>query len=311
MSGIPQGTLAGPGTEIDLCPTDDAAHPAPGRDYFDLNGACMSGEMLVLVRGGGDLGTGTAHRLHRAGFHVVVSELPQPLVIRRTVAFASAVFDACCQVEGVEATLASDRAEVERLLHQAVVPVIVDPSGEWISCLQPDVIVDARMAKRNLGTSLTNARIVIGLGPGFVAGQDVHAVVETMRGHNLGRVILQGSAELDTHVPGLVQGYGRERVVWAPCAGHFRGLVAIGEHLKTGQCVAKVAGTPVLAPISGILRGLLHDDLRVREGQKVGDVDPGGVREHCFTISDKALAIAGGVLEAILYLRHSPEGSIG
>jgi len=132
-----------------------------------------------------------------------------------------------------------------------------------------------------------------------------------MRGHNLGRVILQGSAELDTHVPGLVQGHGRERVVWAPCAGHFRGLVAIGEHVETGQSVAAVDGTPVLAHISGILRGLLHDDLHVREGQKVGDVDPRGVREHCFTISDKALAIAGGVLEAILCLRHSPEGSIG
>jgi xanthine dehydrogenase accessory factor len=267
--------------------------------------------MLVLVRGGGDLGTGTAHRLHRAGFRVVVSELPQPLVIRRTVAFASAVYDEHCQVEGVEARLAGDFSQVERLLAQGWVAVIVDPLGECLPRLRPDAVVDARMAKRNLGTALTDARIVIGLGPGFIAGQDVHAVVETMRGHNLGRVILQGSAEPDTHVPGLVQGHGRERVVWAPCAGHFRGLVAIGEQVRAGQSVAEVDGTPVLAGISGILRGLLHDGLPVRAGQKVGDVDPRGVREHCFTISDKARAIGGGVLEAILYLRHPPAGPIG
>nr|MBC7243745.1 EF2563 family selenium-dependent molybdenum hydroxylase system protein [Chloroflexota bacterium] len=260
--------------------------------------------MVVLIRGGGDLGTGVAYRLHRAGFKVIIAELAQPLVIRRTVAFASAVYEGRMAVEGVEARLTHDLAEIEEFLAQGIVPVIVDPEGELISTLQPDVIVDARMAKRNLGTTITQAPIVIGLGPGFIAGQDVHAVIETARGHNLGRVILQGSAEPDTHIPGLVQGYGRERVLWAPCAGTFHGLLRIGDQVEAGQTVAYVAEQPVLASISGVLRGLLHNGLSVHEGQKVGDIDPRGTVEHCFTISDKALAISGGVLEAILYLRR-------
>jgi len=264
----------------------------------------MLESILVLVRGGGDLGTGIAHRLHRAGFRVVVSELPQPLVIRRTVAFASAVYEGHIEVEGAEARLARDATEIESMLDQGLVPVIVDPAGEAIPLLKPDVVVDTRMAKRNLGTTLADAPIVIGLGPGFTAGQDVHAVVETMRGHNLGRVILQGNAEPDTHVPGLVQGYGRERVLWAPAAGRFQSHVHIGERVEAGQVIAQVAEQPVRAGISGVLRGLLHDGLLVREGQKVGDIDPRGVAEHCFTISDKARAIAGGVLEAILYLHR-------
>lgn len=263
-------------------------------------------EMLVLIRGGGDLGTGVAHRLYRAGFPVVITELLQPLVIRRTVSFASAVYEGCITVEGVEARLASDREEIEALLAKDIVPVIVDPEGAIIPVLKPDILVDARMAKRNLGTMINDAPIVIGLGPGFTAGQDVHAVIETARGHNLGRVILQGSAEADTHIPGLVQGYGRERVLWAPCAGIFRGLLHIGDRVEAGQAVAYVAEQPVLASISGVLRGLLHDDLLVHERQKVGDMDPRGVVEHCFTISDKSRAIGGGVLEAILYLRRKP-----
>lgn len=260
--------------------------------------------ILVLVRGGGDLGSGAVHRLHRAGFKVVVTELPQPLVIRRMVAFASAVYEGRIEVEGVEARLARDMAKVEHILAQGMVPVIVDPVGEAIATLKPDVVVDARMAKRNLGTTLADAPIVIGLGPGFSTGQDVHAVIETRRGHNLGRVILHGSAEPDTHVPGLVQGYGRERVLWAPCAGPFQGHAHIGERVETGQVIAQVAAQPVQASIAGILRGLLHDGLIVHEGQKVGDIDPRGMVEHCFTISDKARAIGGGVLEAILYLRR-------
>lgn len=259
-------------------------------------------EILVLIRGGGDLGSGVAHRLHRAGFKVVILELLQPLVIRRTVSFASAVYEGHITVEGVEARLVHDSAEIEDLLAQGIVPVIVDPEGASIPFLKPEVIVDARMAKRNLGTTITDAPIVIGLGPGFTAGQDVHAVIETARGHNLGRVILRGSAEADTHIPGLVQGYGRERVLWAPCAGLFHGLLHIGERVEAGQAVAYVADQPVLASISGVLRGILHDNVPVREGQKVGDVDPRGVAEYCFTISDKSRAIGGGVLEAILYL---------
>jgi xanthine dehydrogenase accessory factor len=264
----------------------------------------MLESMLVLVIGGGDLGTGTAYRLHRAGFKVVVSELPQPSVIRRAVAFASAVYDGQIEVEGVEARLAEDEEEIKSLLEQGIVPVIADPEGKARTLLKPDVIVDARMAKRSLGTTLADASIVIGLGPGFTAGQDVHAVVETMRGHNLGRVILQGRAQPDTHVPGLVHGYGRERVLWAPCAGRFRSDAHIGDSVDVRQIVAWVEEQPVQASISGVLRGLLHNSLLVREGQKVGDIDPRGITEYCFTISDKARAIGGAVLEAILYLRQ-------
>ena len=258
--------------------------------------------LTVLIRGGGDLGTGVAHRLHRAGLYVVVSELPQPLVVRRTVAFASAMYEGQITVERVKARLAGDKPEIERLLAQGIVPVIADPIGEAITRLQPDVVVDARMAKRNLGTTLADAPIVIGLGPGFTAGQDVHAVVETMRGHNLGRVILQGSAEPDTRVPGLLQGYGQERVLRAPRAGLFRSHMRIAERVEAGQTVAYVTDQPVQASISGVLRGLLHDNLLVHQEQKVGDIDPSGIVEHCFTISDKARAVGGGVLEAILYL---------
>jgi len=265
----------------------------------------MIASLLVLVRGGGDLGTGVAHRLCRAGFKVVVSELQQPLVIRRMVAFASAIYEGHIDVEGIEARLAKSLTEAETLLTQGIVPVIVDPKGEAISTLKPDVIVDARMAKRNLGTTINDAPIVIGLGPGFTAGVDAHAVIETMRGHNLGRVILHGQAEADTHIPGLVRGHGRDRVLWAPCAGRFQGCARIGENIAAGQVVAHVDQQPVRASIAGVLRGLLHDGLPVHKGQKVGDVDPRGVAEYCFTISDKARAIGGAVLEAILYLQRT------
>lgn len=262
----------------------------------------MHRPILVWVRGGGDLGTGVAHRLHRAGLRVMVSELPQPLVVRRTVAFASAVYDGSITVEGLEARLARDRGEVETLLEQDLVPVVIDPDGQLLSSMQPDVVVDARMAKRNLGTALGDARVVIGLGPGFVAGRDVHAVIETMRGHTLGQVILEGSAQPDTHVPGSIEGYSLERLLRAPCAGIFHAHLCIGELVHPGQMVADVEGQPVAANIAGVLRGLLHDGLQVEQGQKVGDVDPRGTAAHCFSISEKARAIAGGVLEAILYL---------
>ncbi len=260
--------------------------------------------ITVLVRGGGDLGTGSAHRLHRAGFRVVVSELPEPTVIRRAVAFASAVYEGSVEVEGVLAKLAQDVTEVRLLLQRDIVPVMVDPAGDAVPTLQPDVLVDARMAKRNLGTKLTDATIVVGLGPGFCAGQDVHAVIETNRGHNLGRVILHGSAQPDTHIPGTVHGYGPGRVLRAPAAGQFRSLLQIGGYVEVGQVVAIIGEHPVRSLISGVLRGILHDGLWVHEGQKVGDVDPRSVVEHCFTISDKARAIGGAVLEAVLFLRR-------
>jgi xanthine dehydrogenase accessory factor len=259
---------------------------------------------VMLVIGGGDLGTGVAHRLHRAGFKVVVAELAEPTVIRRAVAFASAVYEGKAEVEGVEARLVSDIESVWPLLGQHIVPVLVDAEGTARTSLKPHVIVDARMAKRNLGVTLNDARIVIGLGPGFSAGDDVHAVVETNRGHNLGRVILKGTAEPDTPVPGRVRGHGRERVLWAPRAGRFRSEARIGQQIEATQVVAWVEEQAVRASISGVLRGLAHGGLFVRKGQKVGDIDPRGIAEYCFTISDKARAIGGSVLEAVLHLRQ-------
>jgi len=270
----------------------------------------MLKDILVVVKGGGDLATGVAHRLHRVGMRVVVTELAQPTVIRRAVAFASAVFEGEVTVEGVVARRVEDAAQALALLLEGIVPVLVDPGAsilrpervEGVRELKPTVVVDAIIAKRNTGTEITDAPVVVALGPGFKAGLDAHAVIETNRGHDLGRVILEGQAAPDTGVPGPVMGYASERVVRAPGPGLFRGVKAIGDRVEAGDVVARAGDQPVLAPISGVLRGLLADGLVVKEGMKVGDVDPRGVREHCFTISDKARALGGSVLEAILYL---------
>jgi xanthine dehydrogenase accessory factor len=256
---------------------------------------------IVVIKGGGDLATGVAHRLHRAGFRVVITELAQPTVIRRAVAFATAVYEGEVTVEAVVARRVN-LDQVEDLLREGVIPVLVDPQAEAVRVLRPLAVVDAIMAKRNTGTRITDAPIVIGLGPGFTAGVDVHAVIETERGHNLGRVILEGGATADTGVPGPIGGVTAERVLRAPGDGIFRGLRVIGQRVEEGEAVARVDDAPVVARVGGVIRGLLADGLAVRVGMKVGDVDPRGVVEHCFTISDKARAIGGGVLEAILYL---------
>lgn len=262
----------------------------------------LLGRLTVVVKGGGDLATGVAHRLHRAGLRVVVTELARPMVIRRAVSFASALYEGDIVVDGVRACKGDGVDAVQRLLDQGIVPVIVDPHADVIQRLCPQVVVDAIMAKRNLGTSVDDAPVVIGLGPGFTAGVDVHAVIETMRGHHLGKVIMEGSALPDTGVPGSIEGHTRDRVLKSPGEGCFRACASIGDQVEAGDVVAHVDGQPLLARISGVLRGILHDGLNVKEGQKVGDVDPRGVVEHCFTISDKARAIGGGVLEAIMYL---------
>ncbi len=259
---------------------------------------------LVLVLGGGDLGTGVAHRLSRCAFRVVVGELAQPSAVRRTVAFASAVYEGQIEVEGVCAALAADASEVRKLSDQGAVPVLVSSVERLRSMLAPDVIVDARMAKCNLGIGIRDAPIVIGLGPGFTAGRDVHAVVETNRGHYLGRVILDGTAQPDTGIPSAVQGHAQDRVVWSPSQGTFRTAVCIGEFVTQGQHIASVNGVRISAPMPGLVRGLAHDGLVVQEGQKVGDIDPRRVRDYLFTISDKARAVAGGVVEAILFLQR-------
>ncbi len=260
--------------------------------------------LCVVVKGGGDLGTGVAWRLHRCGFRVLVTEIPRPTVIRRAVAFASAVYENEITVDGITARQVTDDAGVATCWKEERVPVLVDPEGAVILRLQPDVVVDAIIAKRNIGTHITDAPVVVALGPGFTAGVDCHAVVETNRGHNLGRVLLQGSAEPNTGAPGIVGGQSARRVLRASAEGRFQALRAIGDRVQAEQVVAYVDDAPVRSQLDGVVRGLLHDGLRVSSGMKVGDVDPRGVVSHCFTISDKALALGGGVLEAIMYLLH-------
>jgi xanthine dehydrogenase accessory factor len=258
--------------------------------------------ILIGVKGAGDLATGVIHRLRRVGFPVIATELPQPTVIRRTVAFAEAIYAGRVTVEGITGVCVADGAAADAVLNHGEVPVLVDPDAALLLGFQPLALVDAILAKHNTGTRLDDAPVVIALGPGFTAGQDVHAVIETNRGHNLGRVYSSGQAEPDTGVPGAIGGYTGERLLRAPRAGVFRGHFAIGDMVRAGEVVADVDGEPVISAIAGVLRGLLHDGLPVTPGMKVGDVDPRARREHCFTISDKSRAVAGGVLEALLFL---------
>lgn len=264
--------------------------------------------MLVLMRGAGDLATGTALRLHRAGFPLILTELPQPTAVRRTVAFSDAVYHGTATVEDVTARLCRSEAEVRAALRRGEPAVVVDPAAESRAVYRPDVFVDAALAKRNLGTHITDAPLVIALGPGFTAGTDCHCVVETMRGHTLGRCIYEGSALPNTGVPGNVGGYTKERVLYTPAAGVFHARVPIGTMVAAGDVVAEVGGMPVRTEIAGCLRGILPDGISVPAGMKAGDVDPRCAREHCFTASDKALSIGGGVLEAILHW-HAEQGS--
>jgi xanthine dehydrogenase accessory factor len=258
---------------------------------------------LVIVRGGGDLATGAVYRLHKAGFPVIVLELAQPLVVRRQVALATAVPDGQIQVEDLRGKLAHTMDEALVLAQSGTIPVLVAPrlpSGPR----SLKVIVDARMAKRNIDTLREQAPLVIALGPGFTAGVDCHVVIETMRGHRLGRVIWQGEAMANTGTPGLVAGRGAERVLRAPAAGMIIWEHQIGDTVTEGDLIGAVVGPDVQigihAPFAGVLRGLIAPETRVEKGLKVGDLDARGDSSACFTISDKALAIGGGVLEAIL-----------
>lgn len=260
---------------------------------------------LILIKGAGDLASGVALRLRRCGFRVVMTELAQPLAVRRAVSFAQAVFDGECMVEGMRARRSS-LAQLEQDFAQQAIPVLVEPTQQQMAQLGAAALVDAIMAKRNTGTAIAHAPLVMALGPGFSAGVDCHAVVETNRGHNLGRVIWNGSAEPDTGEPGEVTGVGRQasRVLRAPADGFVQPRCAIGERVAAGQVIAYLHGeqgtAPILAPFDGVLRGVIHPSVRVRSGMKIGDVDPRAKREYCFTVSDKSFAIAGGVLEAIL-----------
>ena len=260
----------------------------------------MFEDNLIVVRGAGDIATGVIHRLVRSGFPVIATETASPTVIRRTVAFAEVVSEGECTVEGITARRVDEAQEALRLSYEGIVPVVVDSEAQVVRQLKPFAFVDAILAKRNVGTRREDAEVVIGLGPGFVAGEDVDVVIETNRGHELARVILEGSATPNTGVPGNVGGHSAERVLRAPRDGVFRTVRQIADQVKAGETVAEVEGRPVVTAIDGVLRGLLRDGLKVTEGFKVGDVDPRCRREHCFTISDKARAIGGGVLEALL-----------
>ena len=258
--------------------------------------------MLVLIRGAGDLATGIALRLHRAGLRVVMTDLPRPTAIRRTVAFSQAIVHGEAAVEGVTARLAQSPAGVPALLEAGIIPVLADPEGACVPVLRPDALVDAILAKKNLGTRITHAPVVIGVGPGFTAGTDCHAVVETMRGHYLGRALYEGSAQPNTGIPGLIGGFAGERVLRAPADGVFHQLLDIGAQVKQGDIAAQVGGQPMVCTLDGVLRGILAEGTPVHKGMKAGDIDPRCELRHCYCASDKALAVGGGVLEALLCL---------
>ena len=261
--------------------------------------------MRVLIRGAGDIASGIALRLYRSGMAVIMTDLPQPTAIRRTVCFSQAIVNGETAVEDVTAVRAASSAHAEEILEEGKIPVLVDAEAACCADLHPDVLVDAILAKRNLGTAIGDAPIVIGIGPGFTAGVDCRAVVETMRGHTLGRAIYEGTAMANTAVPGLIGGYAGERVLRAPADGIFHQILPIGAQVKAGDIAGQVDGKDMVCTIDGVLRGILADGVSVHKGMKAGDVDPRGKVEYCYTASDKALSVGGGVLEAILHLSLS------
>lgn len=309
------------------------------------NNQIIKKNLLIICRGAGDLATGIIHRLHRAGHRVIALETDYPAAIRRQVSFCEAVYDGSAAVEGVTARLVPaladaetdtetysgindtpaahiasekwDSSVIEAVLEAGEVPLLIDPKGESIALLKPDVVVDAIIAKKNLGTTINMAPLVIGVGPGFTAGQDVHLVIESMRGHNLARIITDGMAQPNTGVPGNISGFTSERVIHAPAAGYIHDVRKIGDIVQKGDEIARIYPdkesydnalseyVPVNATITGIIRGLIREGYYFREGFKIADIDP---REseltNCFTISDKARSIAGSVLEAVSAFEH-------
>ena len=309
------------------------------------NNQIIKKNLLIICRGAGDLATGIIHRLHRAGHRVIALETDYPAAIRRQVSFCEAVYDGSAAVEGVTARLVPaladaetdtetysgindtpaahivsekwDSSAIEAVLEAGEVPLLIDPKGESIALLKPEVVVDAIIAKKNLGTTINMAPLVIGVGPGFTAGQDVHLVIESMRGHNLARIITDGMAQPNTGVPGNIAGFTSERVIHAPAAGYIHDVRKIGDIVQKGDEIARIYPdkesydnalseyVPVNATITGIIRGLIREGYYFRKGFKIADIDP---REseltNCFTISDKARSIAGSVLEAVSAFEH-------
>ena len=260
--------------------------------------------MIVLIKGAGDLATGIAYRLKKSGFDIVMTEINNPTTVRRTVAFSQAVFDNEIEIEGIKGIKVNNIDEIYIEISKGNIPIIIDEKANIIKELNPNVVVDAIIAKKNLGTSINDAPIVIGVGPGFEAKKDCHLVVETKRGHYLGKVIEEGSAIPNTGVPGNIGGYTKERIIRASNDGKIKPVVAIGDYVKKGDIVAYIDGIEVLAEIDGIVRGMLQEGIDVFKGMKSGDIDPRCEKNHCFTISDKARSIGGGVLEAIMYMNN-------
>lgn len=260
----------------------------------------------IVVRGGGDLATGTIHRLWSAGFRTLVLETSKPAAIRRQVSVCEAIYQKKTVVEGMVAEYAASSSQAETISNQGHVPVLIDPEGRIIGTLKPEIVIDAILAKRNLGTHRSMAPLTIALGPGFAAGEDVDVVIETQRGHNLGRVIRQGCAAPNTGVPGVIGGYSSQRVIHAPCDGTLKEIRSIGDIVHLDETIALILDSegnevPVQASIPGIIRGLINNGYEVTKGLKIADIDP-RLEEHknCFTISDKARCIAGSVLEVVV-----------
>ncbi|MDM8520104.1 selenium-dependent molybdenum cofactor biosynthesis protein YqeB [Anaerolineales bacterium HSG6] len=257
-------------------------------------------DTLVLIKGAGDLASGIAYRLKRAGFPLIMTEQPQPTFIRRAVSYGEAVYSREVKIEGITARLVDTSAEARQLSNTDMIPVLIDPEAKILSTLNPVILVDAIMSKKNNSTSLNDTPFVIGLGPGFEAEVNCHAIIETKRGHWLGRVIYEGEAEPNSGQPGPISGYTADRVIRTSGEGYVIPVVQIGALLNEGDLIATIDNQPIEASFAGVLRGLIHPNVWVKPGFKIGDLDPRSSIQHCFTISDKSLAIGGGVLEAVL-----------
>ena len=254
----------------------------------------------IVIKGAGEMASGVAVRLYRAGFrHILLLEVEEPTSVRRAVSFSEAVYDGMQRVEGVEAALVLTPDDVQGQWEQGCMAVAVDPQWLWLAQVRPHVVVDAVLAKHNLGTALNDAELVVGVGPGFTAGVDVHVVVESQRGHDLGRVLRQGAAEPNTGIPGEIGGHTLARVLRAPVAGVVRQYKQIGQSVRVGDQVCSVGDAPVLSALNGVVRGCIRPGLTVPQGMKLGDVDPRGYVDYCFTVSEKARSLGGAVLEAV------------
>lgn len=254
----------------------------------------------VLIRGGGDLSTAVIQKLHRSGFWVIVKELEQPRMVRRTVSLSNAVYEGKMDVEDIKSCYVVCKEEVRECFEKGLIPVVTMEESDIFETFRPEIFIDATLSKRKPNYNKYSADIVIGLGPGICAGEDAHVVIETNRGHNLGRLIFEGKAQENTHIPGSIKGFTHERVLRAPCEGELSHKKEIGDLVKAGDVITEVNGIPVKSKLDGVIRGLIHPKVKAREGLKLGDVDPRGDKIYCHTISEKGRNIAGGVLEAIL-----------